>query len=487
MKKVISVLLALALSLMMIPAFAEGADYTGTWYIQRGVSGEETLEVVDPEGITLELREDGTFAMNTAGITAEGTWTVGEDGVVLTVDGTPTTLRVEGEELVLDSAGAVAYLGRTPATPKELPAPLTVTEVEAFNGTWVPVAQISSGLFAKIDPATSQLGEVVIENGMVKTTADGYETEPAEFTFADGVQSGEDTSIIPTQMSMTLLEDGSLCYRMTVTLGEITMPVILICAPKQAVFGDGEEPTYSEQHPEVLAFDSYWVSGDGQVRIDAHHTDGGYEISVVEMTGKTTFNSWEYLLVWDEEAKALVANGTGMKSACTMDENGNVTESKVEYEDSSAEFFINEDGQLSWSDDKDPSFDATVFNRIGRLPGRYICDRAQLRINWAGEDLIYDVNMDWADSADQSWSWMLSGNYDPATDTLPLNGVRLLYTYKDNGELDLEADQQEAEVNVTLAVDEEGFIVVTETDDPSLEGMRFEPDPDIYGMWMWEF
>ena len=72
---------------------------------------------------------------------------------------------------------------------------------------------------------------------------------------------------------------------------------------------------------------------------------------------------------------------------------------------------------------------------------------------------------------------MLSGNYDPATDTLPLNGVRLLYTYKDNGELDLEADQQEAEVNVTLAVDEEGFIVVTETDDPSLEGMRFEDFP----------
>ena len=61
MKKVISVLLALALSLMMLPAFAEGADYTGTWYIQRGVSGEETLDVVDPEGITLELREDGTF------------------------------------------------------------------------------------------------------------------------------------------------------------------------------------------------------------------------------------------------------------------------------------------------------------------------------------------------------------------------------------------------------------------------------------------
>ena len=57
MKKVISVLLALALSLMMIPAFAEGADYTGTWYIQRGVSGEETLDVVDPEGITLELRD----------------------------------------------------------------------------------------------------------------------------------------------------------------------------------------------------------------------------------------------------------------------------------------------------------------------------------------------------------------------------------------------------------------------------------------------
>ena len=30
---------------------------------------------------------------------------------------------------------------------------------------------------------------------------------------------------------------------------------------------EAAEKTYSELHPEVLAFDSYWVSGDAAVRI----------------------------------------------------------------------------------------------------------------------------------------------------------------------------------------------------------------------------
>ena len=63
---------------------------------------------------------------------------------------------------------------------------------------------------------------------------------------------------------------------------------------------EADEKTYAEEHPGVLVFDSYWVSGDAQVRIDAGHTDGGYEMVIVEMTGENTFNSWEYLLIYDE-------------------------------------------------------------------------------------------------------------------------------------------------------------------------------------------
>ena len=261
----------------------------------------------------------------------------------------------------------------------------------------------------------------------------------------------------------------------------------LSVAVMSAFAEEGAEKTYADEHPGVLAFDSYWVSGDAKVRIDAGHTDDGYEIVVTAMTGENTFNSWEYLLTYDEETKSLVADGTGMKSANVFDETGTITDSRYEYEDGSARFFINEKDQLCWADEKESTFEATVFNRIGRFPGVYTCDQAKLKVNWAGEDLIYDAWLDIPESASQTWSWSFSGNYDPAANNLVLNGCRLLYTYKADGELDHDADQLEEEVTAVFTFDEEGYLVCTESTDPAIMGIRFELDPESYGMWAWEF
>ena len=265
------------------------------------------------------------------------------------------------------------------------------------------------------------------------------------------------------------------------------LAILCLVLSTAAVAEEAGEKTYPEEHPGVLAFDSYWVSGDAQIRIDAYHTDGGYEILIVEMTGKSTFNSWEYLLTYDEETKSLVSDKTGMKSSNAFDETGTVTGSVYEYEDGSARFFINDLGQLCWDDEKEDTFSATVFNRIGKFPGRYVCDRAYMEVNWAGEGQLYDVSLDWADSAFETWHWMLNGNYNPATDTLILNGVRFFYTYKESGELDLDADQLEEEVSAVFAFDDEGFLVVPESTDPAIMGWQYETAPEVYGMWMWEF
>ena len=254
-----------------------------------------------------------------------------------------------------------------------------------------------------------------------------------------------------------------------------------------AFAGEAAEKTYADEHPGVLAFNSYWVSGDAKIRIDAGDTDDGYEIVVVEMTGENTFNSWEYLLSYDEETKSLVADGNGMKSANVFDEAGTITDSRYEYEDGSARFFINDKDQLCWSDEKESSFEAVAFNRIGRFPGVFTSGQAKLRVNWAGEDLIYDVWLDMPENASQAWHWSLGGNYNPAENTLVLNGFRLLYTYKADGELDLDADQQDEEVNAVLAYDEEGYLVFPESTDPAIMGIKFELDPESYGPWAWEF
>ena len=107
--------------------------------------------------------------------------------------------------------------------------------------------------------------------------------------------------------------------------------LLILClsaAAMTAFAGEDAEKTYADEHPGVLAFDSYWVSGDAKIRIDAGHTEDGYEIVVIEMTGENTFNSWEYLLTYDEETKSLVADGNGMKSSNTFDGTGTITDSR---------------------------------------------------------------------------------------------------------------------------------------------------------------
>ena len=250
---------------------------------------------------------------------------------------------------------------------------------------------------------------------------------------------------------------------------------------------EGPEKTYADEHPGVLAFDSYWVSGDAKVRIDACHTDGGYEIVVVEMTGENTFNAWEYLLTYDEETKSLVANGTGMMSSNVFDETGAITDSKYLYEDGTARFFINEDDQLSWSDEKESTFEATVFNRIGRFPGTYTGYGATMKVNWAGEGLIYDVSLDIPESETRTWHWSWSGPYIPAENALELSGVLMQYTYKDDGSLDLEAEQLEEDVSAYFTYDEEGCLYCTRATDPTFMGIHFELSPESSGMWAWEF
>ncbi len=257
-----------------------------------------------------------------------------------------------------------------------------------------------------------------------------------------------------------------------------------VCVSAFAEAEDTEWVDFPVLHPEALAFESNWVSGDAMIRINGFCRLDAFEMHIVEMTGENTFNSWEYIMDYDDEQHKLICNGIGLKAANTFDAEGMITESVTEYEDGNATFFLNEDGDLSWDDEKEDTFQATVFHKIGSFTDVYVCDRATLRVQWAGEDLIYDVWLDWADSAFASWSWALAGNYDPATDTLPLDGFKLLYTYLENGDLDLNADQHETEVTATFTLDENDYLHVA-SDDETIDGLLFERT--WLNMWQWEF
>ena len=139
----------------------------------------------------------------------------------------------------------VVSLSRTPAEATSFPAPVAAESADAFNGIWIPCAQVTSGMYAKMsEESIAQYGKISIEDGKVSVLYDSGSGEYVtavtyETTFADGTLTGEDSSTIPTRMSLFLLEDGSLCFETIMSFGEgASVGMSVIYLPEAAA----EEP-----------------------------------------------------------------------------------------------------------------------------------------------------------------------------------------------------------------------------------------------------
>ena len=79
MRKLLSVLLMLALvSALLVPAMAE-LNVTGDWYLKIMKMGDEEYDAASIGYVmTMTLKEDGTVSMTTAGVdeVSTGTWTL---------------------------------------------------------------------------------------------------------------------------------------------------------------------------------------------------------------------------------------------------------------------------------------------------------------------------------------------------------------------------------------------------------------------------
>ena len=106
MKKMISTILALALCCLLVTAVADEASPVGTWYIGRAMSDSIEIQVVDPEAIVLTVNEDNTFTLETAGMSASGTWTFEDSAITLTPEGTenqePAVFKLQDGELLYE-------------------------------------------------------------------------------------------------------------------------------------------------------------------------------------------------------------------------------------------------------------------------------------------------------------------------------------------------------------------------------------------------
>ena len=227
MKKLISVILSLVLCSLLIPAVAENASLAGVWYVTRAeVSGAE-VQVVDPDAIKLTVSEDGTFTMATGnyGQIQSGTWALEGSVLSLTVGEETIAFGISGDELVMDMNGAVVYLSRTLSESVALPIIFLADSLEAFDGTWIPAAQISSGLYMPISAETAAGSKLVIENGRISVLYDDgtgqfVESGVYEGAYEDGIMNAEDNSFMPTKISVSLREDGSLFFDSAIMMGE---------------------------------------------------------------------------------------------------------------------------------------------------------------------------------------------------------------------------------------------------------------------------
>jgi len=232
MKKLISLVLALALCCMMIPAMAESDSLAGVWYIGHGTINGEPVVVFDPEAVTITLLEDGTgiLAAMAVGQQIDCKWTYADGKLTLSAEGqNDIECQVVDGEIALVQDAMEFYMTRTPDdTPVDLPGSLVAESADAFDGTWVPSKVVMWGLMVDAASAvsgTASIANLQIEGGNVSFVMEGSDPEPQDFSFDNGVlTSVQDAVVYKVTSTLTLLEDGSMMYSvLTEAMGQ-SMP-----------------------------------------------------------------------------------------------------------------------------------------------------------------------------------------------------------------------------------------------------------------------
>ena len=198
MKKLFSLILALCMACMLIPAMADDS-ITGEWYASlAGVT------------MVMNLAEDGTAEMSMPGTenVAAGTWVLDGDKITVTIEDSPA------EGTYADGKITLGDEDMTMVFTREMPQGIQIAEVnpaaaaEDFDGTWNIVYIGYNGTVVDAAAAGQQL-----------SLAQVFGTNALPLTFADGALSmsvalGETSYGLKLEM----LEDGMLA--LTASMGE---------------------------------------------------------------------------------------------------------------------------------------------------------------------------------------------------------------------------------------------------------------------------
>ena len=390
MKKTLALLFALVMALI-VGATAESADLTG--YIGSAYSG------VDPWGGTLTVtvrdirdgRMDWTFTDTLDGMTLtqdlEGTALSGDtaafhvegaaevdhetfdyEGTIALRDGVVYVAYTRGELTEHSEEGGstayhVAALDETARVALLRPAPLTEAEaIDRFCDTWV-----ADGAAVEIwyEDDAFHCRSTLNDDMAIDYERCRYDETEGMLSCEGGIRYTETfdeakqalvTETIATDLtgSFELIDNGAkliwndsegICKRFE--FRRLT---------------DAEEADWQE----AQAFVGRW--GQGRCTIDITEGEtGDYHVNITWGSSASENVAWDYDCVYDGETKLLSSYAPGVKRVLTWNENGEIADTQVEYEDGEAAFSIDDEDRLRWDDKKENAAGDMRFER-GVLP-----------------------------------------------------------------------------------------------------------------------
>ena len=248
-------------------------------------------------------------------------------------------------------------------------------------------------------------------------------------------------------------------------LAAFLMAILAVCGFAE----EAQEPDYAQLHPGVMDYDGYWVDEEGTMLLEILVRLDGVEVLAFRTPGEEEFTSWEYLAEYDDAAKTLFSE-SGMKSTNRVQENG-LLESQYLYDDGVARFAIEENGRLTWKDEKEDAGNGLRFIPIGCFEGDYKCGEATIRFRWTGESYAVDVSMEESGSVRKLWQYV--GQYDPEKNIVEAQGLFQKLTYQEDGKPDVQAEYEEREVRAVFSMNEQ-FQLIWDAEGGEGDGMVFE-------------
>ena len=242
MKKLFSLILALCMVCMLVPAVAE-EDVTGEWYLKTMKQGETEYDAgAIGYNITMTLNADGTGTMlsPTSEEPTPGSWTLEGDKITVTFEDSPIGGTVADGIITLSEGEMVMTFSREANEVIQVAEVNPAAAAEDFEGTW-DIAYVGyNGTI--IDPSTTgqEMPGLVVENGAMKFTGNSsmsqaFGTNAIPLTFADGalgmsVSMGETSYGIKLEM----LEDGMLALTANMGSTEVYMYFVKAAAEEPA-------------------------------------------------------------------------------------------------------------------------------------------------------------------------------------------------------------------------------------------------------------